>query len=120
VTDVRRLYEAKPERIGSLFERVGDLVRRARRAIEAGEVSHLGPLMDENQALLRDLTVSSGELDRLCAAAREAGAQGAKLSGGGRGGNMIALVDAGRAEAVSAALCQAGAVNVIHAVVQSP
>ena len=46
-------------------------------------------------------------------AAREAGALGAKLSGGGQGGNMIALVEADQAEAVAAALQDAGAVRTI-------
>ena len=51
--------------------------------------------MDENHALLQEIGVSCPELDALVAAARAAGALGAKLSGGGRGGNMIALGDRG-------------------------
>ena len=51
--------------------------------------------MDENHALLQEIGVSCPELDALVAAARAAGALGAKLSGGGRGGNMIALVTDG-------------------------
>ena len=50
--------------------------------------------MNENHALLREIGVSCPELDALVAAARAAGAAGAKLSGAGRGGNMIALVTA--------------------------
>jgi mevalonate kinase len=57
--------------------------------------------------------VSSPELDRLVAAAREAGALGAKLSGGGRGGNMIALVQPRDAESIANALLAAGVVNAI-------
>ena len=49
--------------------------------------------MDENHRLLQEIGVSCPELDALVAAARAAGALGAKLSGGGRGGNMIALVN---------------------------
>jgi mevalonate kinase len=52
-------------------------------------------------------------LDRLVEAARGAGALGAKLSGGGRGGNMIALVEPPDADAIAAALRSAGARNVI-------
>ena len=55
------------------------------------------------------MTVSSPELDRLVSAARKAGAYGAKLSGGGRGGNMIELVEPERAEEVASALMAAGA-----------
>ena len=59
------------------------------------------------------MTVSSPELDALVSAARKAGATGAKLSGGGRGGNMIALVETGQAEAVAQSLKEAGARNTI-------
>jgi mevalonate kinase len=73
----------------------------------------LGVLMDENHAWLQQMTVSSPELDRLVEAARKAGALGAKMSGGGRGGNMIALVSPEIAEDVSLALKEAGAQNTI-------
>jgi mevalonate kinase len=72
-----------------------------------------GPLMNENHALLRNMEVSSPELDHLVEAARKAGALGAKMSGGGRGGNMIALVQPGKAGAVSRSLKEAGATNTI-------
>jgi len=62
---------------------------------------------------LQTMTVSSPELDRLVGAAREAGALGAKMSGGGRGGNMIALVRPGTATDISSALRAAGAKNTI-------
>jgi mevalonate kinase len=52
-------------------------------------------------------------LDKLVIAARDAGALGAKLSGGGRGGNMIALVEQARAESVAGALISAGAKRTI-------
>ncbi|MCS6843045.1 MAG: mevalonate kinase [Caldilineales bacterium] len=109
VGDVRRGWEADPPRYEALFDAIGGIVHAARRAIEAGDVAALGPLMDENQRLLQALDVSSPELERLCAAARSAGALGAKLSGGGRGGNMIALVTPDGAADVTAALEAAGA-----------
>jgi mevalonate kinase len=117
VGDVRKLYDAEPERIGAIFVRIGKIVRAARTAIESGTMEVLGPLMDENHALLRELSVSSPDLDRLCGAARTAGAAGAKLSGGGRGGNLIALVAPGQADIVAAALRGSGAVNVIQTTV---
>lgn len=121
VGDVRRLHDADPSRLDTLFARIGEIVRAARRAIESGALNSLGPLMDENHALLRELTVSSGLLDRLCQAARDAGARGAKLSGGGRGGNIIALVDEPDAAPVTAALLRAGAVRVLSTrIEQSP
>jgi mevalonate kinase len=113
VGDVRKLYEADPARIQPIFDRIGAIAREARGAIESGEAATLGILMHENQALLRELTVSSEELDRLIGVAEEAGALGAKLSGGGRGGNLIALVAPDRMQAVSEALLAAGAVRTI-------
>jgi mevalonate kinase len=59
------------------------------------------------------LTVSSPELDKLVDAARKAGALGAKMSGGGRGGNMIALVAPDLAESVTRSMQEAGAKNII-------
>ncbi len=110
VAAVRRAWQAEPQRYEALFAAVGDLVRRARQAIEAGRPTALGPLMDENHALLQQMGVSSPELDALVAAARQAGALGAKLSGGGRGGNMIALApDPTVAQAIAQALRAAGA-----------
>ena len=73
----------------------------------------LGPLMDENHAMLRSMKVSSPELDHLVEAAREGGALGAKMSGGGRGGNMIALAQVSKAGAVARALRKAGATSTI-------
>jgi mevalonate kinase len=63
--------------------------------------------------LLQELTVSSPELDKFVLTARTAGALGAKMSGGGRGGNMIALVEPAQAEAVAKSLLEAGAKNTI-------
>ncbi|HXQ38509.1 MAG TPA: hypothetical protein VN843_31200, partial [Anaerolineales bacterium] len=85
----------------------------ARRVIEEGWIEMLGTLMDENHALLQEMTVSSPELDRLVATARNAGASGAKLSGGGRGGNMIALIEDNKAQTIADALISVGAKRTI-------
>jgi mevalonate kinase len=113
VADVRKLWEADQKRWERVFGEVGEVSFLARRVIEQGWINMLGELMDENHMLLKEMTVSSPDLDRLVDAARQAGALGAKLSGGGRGGNMIALVEPGTAETVSLALKQAGATNTI-------
>lgn len=117
VSDVRALYEQDRDDVDAVFDDIAALVVEARRAIETGAVDTLGALMSRNHALLRQLTVSSGALDRLCGAAEQAGALGAKLSGGGRGGNMIALVTPEQASEVAAALRAAGAVSVIETTV---
>lgn len=108
VADVRRLYETQPERTLAAFQSMGELARQARALIEAGQVNELGTLMNRNHTLLRGLTISSPDLDRLVDAALAAGALGAKLSGGGRGGNMIALVTESSAGAVETAIRSAG------------
>jgi mevalonate kinase len=113
VGDVRAGWEIDRARYEAWFDRIGAIARQARAAIESGAVEQLGPLMDQNQVLLRDLDVSSLELERLILAAKRAGARGAKLVGGGRGGNMIALVDDQSIEAVTTALKDAGAISVI-------
>ena len=118
VGDVRRLWQAEPARWEKVFDGIGEIVRKARKDIEIGYVAPLGPLMVENHALLQDLTVSSPELERLIGAAYGSGALGAKLSGGGRGGNMIALVQTENAPAVAEALISAGAKRTIITTVE--
>ena len=113
VGDVRRLWMSDRMHWETFFDKIGKISSAARRLIESGKPELLGTLMDENHALLQELTVSSPELDRLVEAARKAGAFGAKLSGGGRGGNMIALVSAETADLVSHNLREAGAKNTI-------
>ena len=114
---VRRAWEQDKVRYEALFDRIAGIVERARAYIEKGMASELGPLMDENHALLREMGVSSPELERLVEVARGAGALGAKLSGAGRGGNMIALVDDQVAALVAEALRQAGAGHIIETVI---
>ncbi len=114
VADVRAGYKREPERYTRLFEAIGAIARQARQLIEAGQPEVLGPLMGRNHALLQTMGVSSAELDRLVDAACRAGALGAKLSGGGRGGNMLALVTPETAAAVAQALRSAGAARVIE------
>lgn len=118
VGDVRKLWEADKPRWEIVFDQVGEIAQQARAALETGDVSALGPLMDANHVLLQALTVSSVELDRLMFAAKTAGALGAKLSGGGRGGNMIALVQPDKAEEIASALRSAGAHNTIITTIQ--
>ena len=113
VGDVRNLWLKDKASFENLFNEIGHIALKARNLIENGTSELLGELMDRNHALLQDITVSSPELDQLVLAARVAGAIGAKLSGGGRGGNMIALVEPAKAESVASALITAGAKRTI-------
>ncbi len=117
VADLHRLWEENPRLWEAVFSQVEQVVKKARNAIEYGKIRELGRLMDWNHELLKQMTVSSPELEALIEAARDAGALGAKLSGGGRGGNMIALADPSRgpagAEALKQCLLRAGAKRAI-------
>jgi len=113
VGDLRRRYEAEPARYTSLFDEVGEIAVAARAAIEHGQIEMLGRLMDENHTALQALGVSCPQLDCLVVAAQEGGALGAKLSGAGRGGNMIALVTEEVRGRVGMMLRLAGATRVL-------
>jgi mevalonate kinase len=117
VEHVRRAWERDPAHYDALFDQIGDAVDEARQAIETGDISALGLLMDINHALLIELGVSSPQLDELVETARFSGALGAKLTGAARGGNMIALVEDDLTEEVADALIEAGAMQVIRTTV---
>jgi mevalonate kinase len=120
VGDLRQLWQEDPGRYEALFDAVGVIAQAARRSIESGKPDELGPLMNENQDLLGKMGISCPELDRLVTAALSAGALGAKLSGGGRGGNMIALVRSEAAASVAQALERNGAIRTISTSVRLP
>jgi len=113
VGDVRRAWQADPSALERTFDAIAEAVEAGRRAVVAGDADGLGHMLDANHELLHALGVSSPELDRLVRAARSAGALGAKLSGGGRGGNMIALAAVGGEPPIAAALRAAGAAAVL-------
>jgi mevalonate kinase len=113
VSEVRKAWKAHKERYESYFDSIEAITISARQFIEMGAIEQLGPLMDANHGILRKIGVSSPELDTLIEAAHTAGAWGAKLCGGGCGGNMIALVTSSKAAAVAKALEAAGAVGTI-------
>jgi mevalonate kinase len=91
VDKVAELRAADPERIDSVFAIIAQLVKASMRAIEEGSATRLGELMSQNHACLQGLDVSTRALDNACDWARSAGALGAKLTGSGGGGCVIAL-----------------------------
>ncbi len=82
---------ARRPAVDRALARIGALVDAARAALHDPDA--LGPLLDENHALLQQIGVSTPALDRLVDLARRAGARGAKLAGAGGGGVVLALVD---------------------------
>jgi mevalonate kinase len=114
VGGVRERRQADPARYDSLFRQIGDLAEEGRGQLESGHPEPLGKTMNQCHELLRAIEVATPALDRMVDAARKAGAFGAKLSGAGLGGNVIALVDPRRILAVESALCTSGAVSVFQ------
>ena len=96
-----------------LFSEMGMLVEYAAAALGDGDTEALGSLMNLNQLLLQKLGVSCDELEELIEAAMGAGALGAKLSGSGGGGIMVALTEPDRQAAVAAAIDKAGGHSMI-------
>jgi len=112
VSLLRERWEKDPVAYEGWFKEIGEIVIKARTMLEKGTIESLGALMDQNQILLEDMGLSSLELQRLIRAARESGALGAKLSGAGMGGIMLALVEPDTAQIVETALRKAGAKQV--------
>jgi hydroxymethylglutaryl-CoA reductase len=75
----------------TMFKGIDAVTGQALEAIRAHDLERLGELMNVCQGLLNGLQVSNWELEELIQVARENGALGAKLTGGGGGGSMIAL-----------------------------
>ena len=104
---VKRFGDRRPDLLGKSLAGIESLVRNARLCIEAGDLPGLGQLMNYNQMLLAGLFVSTPEIERACGIARDSGALGAKLTGAGGGGAVIALAE-GRAEPIVEAWASAG------------
>ncbi|MCD6262871.1 mevalonate kinase, partial [Candidatus Bathyarchaeota archaeon] len=108
VERVRRLREKYRTLVDPIIDAIAHIARLGREALLEGDLQRMGELMRMNHGLLWALGVSSPELDRLVNAALEAGALGAKLTGAGGGGCMIALAEPDRLGAVSTAIERSG------------
>lgn len=93
VEGVRRLRERRPELVNGALESIRTLVEDAKLSISSGDLLNLGRLIDLNQGILSRLQVSTEAIERVCALARSAGALGAKLTGAGGGGAVLALCE---------------------------
>lgn len=118
VGDVRELYDSNPNETKFIFDKISNIVQQALTCVTTGDISCLGSLMTENHRQLQRLTVSSEKLDELVTVALDTGALGAKMSGGGRGGNMIALVEESNIQRTMSALKEAGATRVFETLVK--
>ena len=91
VEDVRLKKEESPNEFDKIFSDYQSIVSEAKAALEEGDWKRVGELMNKNQEILEKIGVSCFELEKLIRIANENGALGAKLTGTGRGGYMIAL-----------------------------
>ncbi|MCW4023574.1 MAG: mevalonate kinase [Candidatus Bathyarchaeota archaeon] len=91
VEGVAERKKKDPAKYDPLFKQAENLAVAGRKALEAGDLKKVGDLMNENHRILQEIGVSSKELDLLVDMARKQGAFGAKLTGGGGGGCMVAL-----------------------------
>jgi mevalonate kinase len=91
VAGVAERKEQNPEEYGTIFRQAEELAHKGRKALEKFDLKQVGELMNENHRLLQEIEVSCKELDYLVDLARKQGAFGAKMTGGGGGGCMLAL-----------------------------
>jgi mevalonate kinase len=93
VAEIKRKQELDPERSQGIFKGIGALVDEAVEALEKGDLRAVGKAMDGNHKLLQDLALSTPGLDAACSRLRSMGAFGAKLTGAGGGGAVVALFE---------------------------
>ncbi len=108
VARVRRLWERHRGVVDAIIDAIAMLSEEGYKALRRGDLKRLGELMDIDHGLLSALGVSTPELDWMVYAARSAGALGAKLTGAGGGGCIIALVEQLNRERVAEAIRRAG------------
>lgn len=115
VSGVRDVRDRDPESFDVMARQAADVARAGRQAMENADGPALGAAMRKNHSLLRSIGVCTASLDELVSAALRAGAWGAKLTGAGRGGSVIAACSASRSAVVCQALAEAGARAVVVA-----
>jgi mevalonate kinase len=80
-----------PELFATRLKMITAQVFEMKKALEAGDLEHVGKILSKNHKILIDMGMSHETLDYLCKVALEKGALGAKVTGGGRGGYMVSL-----------------------------
>ncbi len=107
VSGVRRRYERHKDLYNTIFDEIDEMAVAGAVALQHGDYEKLGAMMNICQGFLNAIEVSTPELEQMIAIARSAGACGAKLTGAGGGGSIVALCP-GKVDDVGAALSQAG------------
>ncbi|MBS7287610.1 MAG: mevalonate kinase, partial [Candidatus Freyarchaeota archaeon] len=116
VAKVRERRERCKEAIDPIIRLIGRIAMKGAYLLREKNLEELGELMDINQGLLDALGVSTQALNSLIFAARSAGACGAKLTGAGGGGCMVALTPKERSNTVADAIRNAGGIPIITSI----
>lgn len=113
VAGVRQKLVDQPETVTEIFASIENNTQQGIQALQSSDFQDAGLSMRNNHKLLQELGVSDAVLDTLVDAAMKGGAWGAKLSGGGRGGIIIALCTPEKKEVVCSSLEDAGGVQIL-------
>jgi mevalonate kinase len=106
-----------PEKYARLIKKANEIVEKATKSIDAFQLEEIGKLMNQNHALLKEAELSCPELDFLVDLCREEGAWGAKQTGSGGGGCMLALTPGTALQETVASAIEAKGFQAIRTVV---
>jgi len=113
VAGVREKWRQDSIKYDAIFAKIGEIVLQVHEVLRSGDLLNDAALLTKNHQLLNELGVSTPTLDNLVSAALDSGASGAKLSGGGGGGNVIAVCALENINTVVDAFKNSGAMDVI-------
>ncbi|MHA1409411.1 MAG: mevalonate kinase [Candidatus Odinarchaeia archaeon] len=108
VGKVRDNYNKYPRIYRKIIDTIGEITLEAKKCIENNDIIRLGELMNINQELLSTMGVSTKELELLINTAKASGAYGAKLTGAGGGGCMVAVCDIAQRNHIAKKIKEAG------------
>jgi mevalonate kinase len=115
VAGVKERMKQHPEEYARIFDEAEKIVGLAKDALAAGDVEQVGKLMDSNHTQLQKIGVSHEKLDYLCELTKKNHALGAKMTGGGMGGYMVAIFSCPKCQEKGALACETEGYTVIRA-----
>jgi len=116
---VSNLKKKYPTVVSNVMSLIGDITRFGEQKLADGDLVKVGELMNINQGLLESLGVSDVVLSKLIYSARTAGALGAKITGAGRGGCVLAITTDGNVDHVTQTMAKQGALVLTTAISSS-
>ena len=109
ISSVAQMKREYPEIIENIMGTIGEITRRGERKLIEGDINGVGELMNINQGLLESIGVGEIMIDKLIYRARDEGALGAKMTGAGRGGCMLAIAREDDVDSIAGAIAREGA-----------